>query len=88
MSFGHLVFNYQLISIAVSNVCTGPLQLLAGIRGSWIWVSGMLPDAPLLQMICQGASIGGIANHYEVSVAAVVDAAQDYRPLGVFTVEE
>lgn len=69
--FGHLVFSHQPISIAAE----GMLQLRYSdeqeFEAHGYGLAVLLPYAPLLQMIRQGASIVGIANHYGVSAAAV-----------------
>ncbi len=69
--FGHLVFSHQPISIAEE----GKLQVRYSdeqeFEAHGYGLAVLLPYAPLLQMIRQGASIGGIANHYVVSAAAV-----------------
>jgi len=85
--FGHLVFSHQPISI----VAEGMLQVRYSdeqeFEAHGYGLAVLLPYAPLLQMIRQGASIGGIANHYGVSTAAVemrlkVTGLWDIRPNG------
>ena len=69
--FGHLVFSHQPISI----VAEGMLQVRYSdeqeFEAHGYGLAVLLPYAPLLQMIRQGASIEGLANHYRVSAAAV-----------------
>lgn len=82
--FGHLVFNHQPISIAAEMLqlrYSDEQEFEAHAYG----LAVLLPYAPLVQMLRQEASIGGIANHYGVSGAAVemrlkITGLWDIRP--------
>lgn len=69
--FGHLVFGHQPISIATEGTLQTRYSDEQEFEAHGYGLAVLLPYAPLLQMIRQGASIGGIANHYGVSAAAV-----------------
>jgi Zn-dependent peptidase ImmA (M78 family) len=70
--FGHLACNHQPISVAMNGGMpqsrySDDQELDAFGYG----LAMLLPYAPLLQMLRQGATAVGIAHHYQVSVQAV-----------------
>ena len=70
--FGHLALGHQ--PITIENDRGMPHTRFSDDQEQeafWYGLAVLLPYAPLLQMLRQGASIGGIAHHYGISVRAV-----------------
>ena len=69
--FGHLVFSHQPIVITGGAMPQVRYSDEQELEAHGYGLAVLLPYAPLLQMLRQGASMGGIALHYGVSAAAV-----------------
>jgi Zn-dependent peptidase ImmA (M78 family) len=69
--FGHLVLNHQPIIIREDEEFQPRYSDIQEFQAHHYGLAILLPYAPLVQMLRQGASIKGIAHHYVVSPAAV-----------------
>lgn len=69
--FGHLVLNHQPVIISGGETLQLRYSNAQEFQAHHYGLALLLPYAPLMQMLKQGASIKGIAHHYEVSPAAV-----------------
>lgn len=69
--FGHLVFNHQAIMIATERMPQSRYNDEQELEAHSYGLAVLLPYAPLLQILRQGATAQGIALHYGVSSAAV-----------------
>lgn len=69
--FGHLVLNHRPIFLSNSEELYPRYSDAQEFQAHHYALAILLPYAPLVQMLRQGASIRGIANHYSVSPAAV-----------------
>lgn len=70
--FGHLAMGHQPITIendrGMSHTRFSDEQEQEAF---WYGLAVLLPYAPLLQFLQQGASIDGVAHHYDISISAV-----------------
>ncbi len=69
--FGHLVFGHRAIMIATEGMPRFRYSDEQELEAHSYGLAVLLPYAPLLQILRQGASAQGIALHYGVSTAAV-----------------
>ena len=69
--FGHLVFGHRAIIIATEGMPRSRYSDEQELEAHSYGLAVLLPYAPLLQILRQGASAQGIALHYGVSTAAV-----------------
>src|SRR5258708_1789226 len=69
--FGHLVLNHQPIFLREDEELHPRYSDAQEFQAHHYALAVLLPYAPLVQMLSQGASLEGIAHHYTVSPAAV-----------------
>ena len=69
--FGHLVFGHRAIFVAAKGMPQSRYSDEQELEAHSYGLAVLLPYAPLLQILRQGASAQGIALHYGVSTAAV-----------------
>ncbi len=69
--FGHLVFAHQAIMITNDGMQQSRSSDAQELEAHSYGLAILLPSAPLLQIVRQGATTSGIAAHYGVSSAAV-----------------
>ena len=69
--FGHLVLNHQPVFLREGDTLHPRYSDAQEFQAHHYSLALLLPYAPLVQMLRQGASIKGIAHHYTVSPAAV-----------------
>ena len=69
--FGHLVFDHRAIIIATKEMPQSRYSDEQELEAHSYGLAVLLPYAPLLQILRQGATAQGIALHYGVSIAAV-----------------
>lgn len=69
--FGHLVFAHQTIMITADSMVQSRYSDAQELEAHSYGLAILLPYAPLLQIVRQGATASGIAVHYGVSSAAV-----------------
>ena len=69
--FGHLVLAHQAIIIASDSMWQSRYSDAQELEAHSYGLALLLPYAPLLQIVRQGATTSGIAGHYGVSTAAV-----------------
>jgi hypothetical protein len=69
--FGHLVLNHQPVIFRESEELQPRYSDAQEFQAYHYGLAILLPYAPLVQMLKQGASIKGIAHHYVISPAAV-----------------
>ncbi|GLV54335.1 hypothetical protein KDH_11830 [Dictyobacter sp. S3.2.2.5] len=69
--FGHLVFNHQTVTITTQKSLETRYSDEQELEAHSYGLALLLPYAPLLQIVRQGASVSSIANHYGISMDAV-----------------
>src|SRR5215470_5368954 len=69
--FGHLVFGHQAVTITAEGMPETRYSDEQELEAHSYGLAVLLPYAPLLQILRQGASTQSIARHYGVSTAAV-----------------